>query len=174
MPRRAGMETRLYVLSCTWQEGIRTHELEYAFRLNLPSVPLAPHRAGGGGGDTRVDLDGDLRHGGYGLFLHITSPDNVVSYALAGQGADGGSTGQGREPVQRRGRLHRCPPGIFGRSRPGASSDQTQHYTLTYTWADGTTESRAFTLYAYTPGRSGMTRACASATPAIRSGRWTP
>ena len=35
----AGMETRLYVLSCTWQEGIRTHELEYAFRLNLPSVP---------------------------------------------------------------------------------------------------------------------------------------
>lgn len=38
----AGMETRLYVLSCTWQEGIRTHELEYAFRLNLPSVPPGP------------------------------------------------------------------------------------------------------------------------------------
>lgn len=39
----------------------------------------------------------------------------------------------------------------LGGRAPGASSDQTQHYTLTYTWADGTTESRAFTLYAYTP-----------------------
>ncbi|MFQ7856262.1 MAG: WD40/YVTN/BNR-like repeat-containing protein [Flavonifractor plautii] len=39
----------------------------------------------------------------------------------------------------------------MGGRAPGASSDQTQHYTLTYTWADGTTESRAFTLYAYTP-----------------------
>ena len=56
----AGMETRLYVLSCTWQEGIRTHELEYAFRLNLPSVPPGPlTEPVVVAGDTRVDLDGD-------------------------------------------------------------------------------------------------------------------
>ena len=91
----AGMETRLYVLSCTWQEGIRTHELEYAFRLNLPSVPPGPLTDPVVvAGDTRVDLDGDASAtAAMGSFLHITIPDNVVSYALAGQGADGGSTG---------------------------------------------------------------------------------
>ena len=150
----AGMETRLYVLSCTWQEGIRTHELEYAFRLNLPSVPPGPlTEPVVVAGDTRVDLDGDASAtAAMGSFLHITSPDNVVSYALAGQGADGGSTGQGGESLSSGGggsigvRLE-----YLGGRAPGASSDQTQHYTLTYTWADGTTESRAFTLYAYTP-----------------------
>lgn len=150
----AGMETRLYVLSCTWQEGIRTHELEYAFRLNLPSVPPGPlTEPVVVAGDTRVDLDGDASAtAAMGSFLHITIPDNVVSYALAGQGADGGSTGQGGESLSSGGggsigvRLE-----YLGGRAPGASSDQTQHYTLTYTWADGTTESRAFTLYAYTP-----------------------
>ena len=150
----AGMETRLYVLSCTWQEGIRTHELEYAFRLNLPSVPPGPLTDPVVvAGDTRVDLDGDASAtAAMGSFLHITIPDNVVSYALAGQGADGGSTGQGGESLSSGGggsigvRLE-----YLGGRAPGASSDQTQHYTLTYTWADGTTESRAFTLYAYTP-----------------------
>ncbi|MEY8361561.1 M56 family metallopeptidase [Flavonifractor plautii] len=145
----AGMETRLYVLSCTWQEGIRTHELEYAFRLNLPSVPPGPlTEPVVVAGDTRVDLDGDASAtAAMGSFLHITSPDNVVSYALAGQGADGGSTGQGGESLSSGGggsigvRLE-----YLGGRAPGASSDQTQHYTLTYTWADGTTESRAFTL----------------------------
>ena len=97
----AGMETRLYVLSCTWQEGIRTHELEYAFRLNLPSVPPGPLTDPVVvAGDTRVDLDGDASAtAAMGSFLHITIPDNVVSYALAGQGADGGSTGQGGESL---------------------------------------------------------------------------
>ena len=150
----AGMETRLYVLSCTWQEGIRTHELEYAFRLNLPSVPPGPlTEPVVVAGDTRVDLDGDASAtAAMGSFLHITIPDNVVSYALAAQGADGGSTGQGGESLSSGGggsigvRLE-----YLGGRAPGASSDQTQHYTLTYTWADGTTESRAFTLYAYTP-----------------------
>ena len=150
----AGMETRLYVLSCTWQEGIRTHGLEYAFRLNLPSVPPGPLTDPVVvAGDTRVDLDGDASAtAAMGSFLHITIPDNVVSYALAGQGADGGSTGQGGESLSSGGggsigvRLE-----YLGGRAPGASSDQTQHYTLTYTWADGTTESRAFTLYAYTP-----------------------
>ena len=150
----AGMETRLYVLSCTWQEGIRTHELEYAFRLNLPSVPPGPLTDPVVvAGDTRVDLDGDASAtAAMGSFLHITIPDNVVSYAVAGQGADGGSTGQGGESLSSGGggsigvRLE-----YLGGRAPGASSDQTQHYTLTYTWADGTTESRAFTLYAYTP-----------------------
>lgn len=150
----AGMETRLYVLSCTWQEGIRTHGLEYAFRLNLPSVPPGPlTEPVVVAGDTRVDLDGDASAtAAMGSFLHITIPDNVVSYALAGQGADGGSTGQGGESLSSGGggsigvRLE-----YLGGRAPGASSDQTQHYTLTYTWADGTTESRAFTLYAYTP-----------------------
>ena len=150
----AGMETRLYVLSCTWQEGIRTHELEYAFRLNLPSVPPGPlTEPVVVAGDTRVDLDGDASAtAAMGSFLNITIPDNVVSYALAGQGADGGSTGQGGESLSSGGggsigvRLE-----YLGGRAPGASSDQTQHYTLTYTWADGTTESRAFTLYAYTP-----------------------
>ncbi len=150
----AGMETRLYVLSCTWQEGIRTHELEYAFRLNLPSVPPGPLTDPVVvAGDTRVDLDGDASAtAAMGSFLHITIPDNVVSYALAGQGADGGSPGQGGESLSSGGggsigvRLE-----YLGGRAPGASSDQTQHYTLTYTWADGTTESRAFTLYAYTP-----------------------
>ena len=145
----AGMETRLYVLSCTWQEGIRTHELEYAFRLNLPSVPPGPlTEPVVVAGDTRVDLDGDASAtAAMGSFLHITIPDNVVSYALAGQGADGGSTGQGGESLSSGGggsigvRLE-----YLGGRAPGASSDQTQHYTLTYTWADGTTESRAFTL----------------------------
>lgn len=145
----AGMETRLYVLSCTWQEGIRTHELEYAFRLNLPSVPPGPlTEPVVVAGDTRVDLDGDASAtAAMGSFLHITSPDNVVSYALAGQGADGGSTGQGGESLSSGGggsigvRLE-----YLGGRAPGASSDQTQHYTLTYTWADGTTGSRAFTL----------------------------
>ena len=145
----AGMETRLYVLSCTWQEGIRTHGLEYAFRLNLPSVPPGPlTEPVVVAGDTRVDLDGDASAtAAMGSFLHITSPDNVVSYALAGQGADGGSTGQGGESLSSGGggsigvRLE-----YLGGRAPGASSDQTQHYTLTYTWADGTTESRAFTL----------------------------
>lgn len=148
------METRLYVLSCTWQEGIRTHGLEYAFRLNLPSVPPGPlTEPVVVAGDTRVDLDGDASAtAAMGSFLHITIPDNVVSYALAGQGADGGSTGQGGESLSSGGggsigvRLE-----YLGGRAPGASSDQTQHYTLTYTWADGTTESRAFTLYAYTP-----------------------
>ena len=145
----AGMETRLYVLSCTWQEGIRTHELEYAFRLNLPSVPPGPlTEPVVVAGDTRVDLDGDASAtAAMGSFLHITSPDNVVSYALAGQGADGGSTGQGGESLSSGGG---GPIGVrleyLGGRAPGASSDQTQHYTLTYTWADGTTESRAFTL----------------------------
>jgi hypothetical protein len=51
-------------------------------------------------GDTRVDLDGDASAtAAMGSFLHITIPDNVVSYALAGQGADGGSTGQGGESL---------------------------------------------------------------------------
>ena len=69
-----------------------------------------------------------------GSFLHITIPDNVVSYALAGQGADGGSTGQGGESLSSGGggsigvRLE-----YLGGRAPGASSDQTQHYTLTYT-----------------------------------------
>ncbi|MFQ9918420.1 MAG: hypothetical protein ACLRWQ_20680 [Flavonifractor plautii] len=138
----AGMETRLYVLSLhTWQEGIRTHELEYAFRLNLPSVPPGPLTDPVVvAGDTRVDLDGDASAtAAMGSFLHITIPDNVVSYALAGQGADGGSTGQGGESLSSGGggsigvRLE-----YLGGRAPGASSDQTQHYTPTYTWADGT------------------------------------
>ena len=67
----------------------------------MPSVPPGPlTEPVVVAGDTRVDLDGDASAtAAMGSFLHITIPDNVVSYALAGQGADGGSTGQGGESL---------------------------------------------------------------------------
>ena len=84
-------------------------------------APWPPHRAGGGGGGYPCrPRRGRLRHGGYGLFSAYHHPGQRGLLCPGGTGSGRRLHGSGgREPVQRRGRLHRCPPGIFGRSRPG-------------------------------------------------------
>ena len=116
--------------------------------------PWPPHRSGGGGGDTRVDLDGDAsRHGGYGLFSAYHHPGQRGLLCPGGTGERTAAPRvRGREPVQRRGaapsvsawNIWAVAPRALPPTRPSI-------IPLTYTWADGTTESRAFTLYAYTP-----------------------
>ena len=146
-----GMETRVYVLSCTWQAGLRTHELEYAFRLTLPSVPPGPlTEPVVVAGDQRVDFTGDASvTAAIGTFLHITIPDDVTAYTLEGgedgyaarrtlsQGGGGGSFGT---------RI-----GYLDSGAPGSRSDQEQAYMLTCTWADGSQGGYLFTINAYTP-----------------------
>ena len=146
-----GMETRVYVLSCTWQAGLRTHELEYAFRLTLPSVPPGPlTEPVVVAGDQRVDFTGDASvTAAMGTFLHVTLPDDVTAYTLEGsevgyeawhtlsQGGGGGSFG--------------IRIGYLDSGAPGSRSDQEQAYTLTCTWADGSQDGYLFTINAYTP-----------------------
>ena len=146
-----GMETRVYVLSCTWQAGIRTHELEYAFRLTLPSVPPGPlTEPVVVAGDQRVDFDGDASvTAAMGAFLHVTLPDEVTAYTLEGgnaayegmetlfSGGGGGSFGVRLE--------------YLGGHALGDPSDQVQSYTLTCTWVDGSQDGYLFTINAYTP-----------------------
>ena len=146
-----GMETRAYVLSCTWQAGLRTHELEYAFRLTLPSVPPGPlTEPVVVAGDQRVDFDGDASvTAAMGAFLHVTLPDEVTAYTLEGgnaayegmetlfSGGGGGSFGVRLE--------------YLGGHALGDPSDQVQSYTLTCTWADGSQNGYLFTINAYTP-----------------------
>ena len=146
-----GMETRVYVLSCTWQAGLRTHELEYAFRLTLPSVPPGPlTEPVVVAGDQRVDFDGDASvTAAMGAFLHVTLPDEVTAYTLEGgnaayegmetlfSGGGGGSFGVRLE--------------YLGGHALGDPSDQVQSYTLTCTWADGSQNGYLFTINAYTP-----------------------
>ena len=147
-----GMETRVYVLSCTWRSGVlRSHTLEYAFRLTLPSVlpgPLTEPVVVAG--DQRVDFTGDASVvAAIGTFLHVTIPDDVTAYTLEGGGAAGGTVvslseggGGGSFGV----RLE-----YLGGHALGDPSDQVQSYTLTYTREDGAQESRQFTINAYTP-----------------------
>lgn len=146
-----GMETRVYVLSCTWQAGLRTHELEYAFRLTLPSVPPGPlTEPVVVAGDQRVDFTGDASvTAAMGTFLHVTLPDDVTAYTLEGGGATGGTVvtlseggGGGSFGV----RLE-----YLGGHALGDPSDQVQSYTLTCTWADGSQDGYLFTINAYTP-----------------------
>ena len=146
-----GMETRAFVLSCTWQAGLRTHELEYAFRLTLPSVPPGPlTEPVVVAGDQRVDFDGDASvTAAMGAFLHVTLPDEVTAYTLEGgnaayegmetlfSGGGGGSFGVRLE--------------YLGGHALGDPSDQVQSYTLTCTWADGSQNGYLFTINAYTP-----------------------
>ena len=146
-----GMETRVYVLSCTWRAGLRTHELEYAFRLTLPSVPPGPlTEPVVVAGDQRVEFDGDASvTAAMGTFLHVTLPDDVTAYTLEGGGATGGTVvtlseggGGGSFGV----RLE-----YLGGHALGDPSDQVQSYTLTCTWADGSQNGYLFTINAYTP-----------------------
>ena len=146
-----GMETRVYVLSCTWRAGLRTHELEYAFRLTLPSVPPGPlTEPVVVAGDQRVDFTGDASvTAAMGTFLHVTLPDDVTAYTLEGGGATGGTVvtlseggGGGSFGV----RLE-----YLGGHALGDPSDQVQSYTLTCTWADGSQNGYLFTINAYTP-----------------------
>lgn len=146
-----GMETRVYVLSCTWRAGLRTHELEYAFRLTLPSVPPGPlTEPVVVAGDQRVDFDGDASvTAAMGEMLTITLPEEVTAYTLEGaevgyeawrtlsQGGGGGSFG--------------IRIGYLDSGAPGSHSDQEQAYTLTCTWADGSQDGYLFTINAYTP-----------------------
>lgn len=145
-----GMETRLYVLSCTWQTGLRTQELEYAFQLTMPSVPPGPlAEPVVVAGDQRVEFLGDAATAAMGTFLHITMPDEVTAYTLEGsevgyeawrtlsQGGGGGSFG--------------IRIGYLDSGAPGSRSDQEQAYTLTCTWADGSQGGYLFTINAYTP-----------------------
>lgn len=145
-----GMETRVYVLSCTWQAGLRTHELEYAFRLTLPSVPPGPlTEPVVMAGDQRAEFLGDAATAAMGTFLHVTLPDDVTAYTLEGGGAAGGTVvtlseggGGGSFGV----RLE-----YLGGHALGDPSDQVQSYTLTCTWADGSQNGYLFTINAYTP-----------------------
>ena len=146
-----GMETRVYVLSCTWRAGLRTHELEYAFRLTLPSVPPGPlTEPVVVAGDQRVDFTGDASvTAAMGTFLHVTLPDDVTAYTLEGGGATGGTVvtlseggGGGSFGV----RLE-----YLGGHALGDPSDQVQSYTLTCTWSDGSQDGYLFTINAYTP-----------------------
>lgn len=146
-----GMETRVYVLSCTWQAGLRTHELEYAFRLTLPSVPPGPlTEPVVVAGDQRVDFAGDASvTAAMGELLTITLPEEVTAYTLEGsevgyeawrtlsQGGGGGSFGVRLE--------------YLGGHALGDPSDQVQIYTLTCTWVDGSQDGYLFTINAYTP-----------------------
>lgn len=157
----AGMETRLYVLSCTWQEGIRTHELEYAFRLNLPSVPPGPlTEPVVVAGDTRVDLDGDASAtAAMGKTLTITHPDrpgscmlycgdpSVVPDGFMGQVGGGAWSGHGRCSLT----LGYVEPSGMRACEPGDPPMQEQRYTLSYTWEDGSHDNYYFTVYAYDP-----------------------
>ena len=145
-----GMETRVYVLSCTWQAGLRTHELEYAFRLTLPSVPPGPlTEPVVVAGDQRAEFLGDAVTAAMGELLTITLPEEVTAYTLEGsevgyeawrtlsQGGGGGSFG--------------IRIGYLDSGAPGSRSDQEQAYTLTCTWADGSQGGYLFTINAYTP-----------------------
>lgn len=145
-----GMETRLYVLSCTWREGMRTQELEYAFQLTLPSVPPGPlTEPVVVAGDQRVEFLGDAATAAMGEMLTITLPEEVTAYTLEGaevgyeawrtlsQGGGGGSFG--------------IRIGYLDSGAPGSHSDQEQAYVLTCTWADGSQGGYLFTLNAYTP-----------------------
>lgn len=145
-----GMETRVYVLSCTWQAGIRAHQLEYAFQLTLPSVPTGPlTEPVVVAGDQRVEFLGDAATAAMGELLTITLPDEVIAYTLEGcevgyedwrtlsQDSGGGSFG--------------IRIGYLDSGAPGGHSDQEQAYTLTCTWADGSQGGYLFTINAYTP-----------------------
>lgn len=145
-----GMETRVYVLSCTWRAGLRTHELEYAFRLTLPSVPPGPlTEPVVVAGDQRAEFLGDAVTAAMGEMLTITLPEEVTAYTLEGsevgyeawrtlsQGGGGGSFG--------------IRIGYLDSGAPGSRSDQEQAYTLTCTWADGSQGGYLFTINAYTP-----------------------
>lgn len=145
-----GMETRAYVLSCTWQAGLRTHELEYAFQLTLPSVPPGPlTEPVVVAGDQRAEFLGDAVTAAMGELLTITLPEEVTAYTLEGsevgyeawrtlsQGGGGGSFGVRLE--------------YLGGHALGDPSDQVQIYTLTCTWVDGSQDGYLFTINAYTP-----------------------
>lgn len=89
----------MYVLSCTWQAGIRTHELEYAFRLTLPSVfpgPLTEPVVVAG--DQRAEFLGDAVTAAMGEMLTITLPEEVTAYTLEGSevGYEAGAPVPGR------------------------------------------------------------------------------
>lgn len=140
-----GLETRLYVLDCTWRSGGETLSLSYAFQLTFPRVadgqPLEEPILVAG--NTLLSPDGGTASVPYGAYLNITHPDRSGDVSLtahtdtsgeldisAGSVA-GGSTGTQLTPI-----------GV----PEGQSPPQTQHYTLTYTWPDGTRSVYTFTL----------------------------
>ena len=155
-----GMETRVYVLSCTWQAGLRTHELEYAFQLTLPSVfpgPLTEPVVVAG--DQRVDFAGDASvTAAMGETLTIIHPDEPGSYMLycgdpAGPSGNTAQLGAGMwnssgwDSLT----LGYLADGMMRVAEPGDPPAQEQHYTLSYTWEDGSHENYYFTVYAYQP-----------------------
>ena len=155
-----GMETRVYVLSCTWQAGLRTHELEYAFRLTLPSVPPGPlTEPVVVAGDQRVDFAGDASvTAAMGETLTIIHPDEPGSYMLycgdpAGPSGNTAQLGAGMwnssgwDSLT----LGYLADGMMRVAEPGDPPAQEQHYTLSYTWEDGSHENYYFTVYAYQP-----------------------
>lgn len=155
-----GMETRVYVLSCTWRAGLRTHELEYAFRLTLPSVPPGPlTEPVVVAGDQRVEFDGDASvTAAMGETLTIIHPDEPGSYMLycgdpAGPSGNTAQLGAGMwnssgwDSLT----LGYLADGMMRVAEPGDPPAQEQHYTLSYTWEDGSHENYYFTVYAYQP-----------------------
>ena len=155
-----GMETRVYVLSCTWRAGLRTHELEYAFRLTLPSVPPGPlTEPVVVAGDQRVEFDGDASvTAAMGETLTIIHPDEPGSYMLycgdpAGPSGNTAQLGAGMwnssgwDSLT----LGYLADGMMRAAEPGDPPAQEQHYTLSYTWEDGSHENYYFTVYAYQP-----------------------
>lgn len=140
-----GLETRLYVLDCLWQSGKDRLSLSYAFQLTFPRVAenqklTTPILVAG---DTLLS-DGGEASVPYGAHLNLTHPDRSGEVSLtahtresgetdiSGGSVAGGSTGVTLTPIG-------VPEGTY--------PPQTQYYTLTYTWEDGTQSIYTFTLH---------------------------
>lgn len=140
-----GLETRLYVLDCLWQSGKDRLSLSYAFQLTFPRVAenqklTTPILVAG---DTLLS-DGGEAYVPYGAHLNLTHPDRSGEVSLtahtresaetdiSGGSVAGGSTGLTLTPIG-------VPEGTY--------PPQTQYYTLTYTWEDGTQSIYTFTLH---------------------------
>ena len=141
-----GLETRLYVLDCTWESGGNALSLSYAFQLTFPRMAQgqAVEEPILVAGDTLLSPDGGTAAVPYGTYLNITHPnrsgevsltahtDTAGETDIASGSVSGGSTGTQLTPIG-------APEGTF--------PPQTQYYTLTYTWADGTQSIYTFTLH---------------------------
>lgn len=141
-----GLETRLYVLDSTWTSGRDRLSLSYAFLLTFPRLadgqPLEePILAAG---NTLLPPHGGAASVHYGDYLSITHPDRSAQVSLTAHtqessetnisagSVSGGTTGTQLTPIG-------VPDGSF--------PPQTQYYTLTYLWVDGTQSRYTFTLH---------------------------
>ncbi len=150
-----GMDTRLIVFSCAWENGKETYTCDYAVLVQVPAVdPDTPLS------EPVIVVDGrrlDLRDSSpsvwadYGTRITVTHPQGRAGQAELSVQRDGGGPATARIGQALDGDPSRPAFSVSLRPLDGLRGDQTQRYTLTYAWEDGAEEHYSFTVHASLP-----------------------